>query len=193
MFLRNDSPLHLSSQGANHTRWRTQLTRLAPSKTLRLRSKCGRIKALTRLRNRSFFVGTLRSIATFRVSEEKFQISFWQRFFFLWLRFFLSFWSQQKERNEQNSFLRKDISLTLNMTLRHSEARISGNLASCPRQPRSSRKLTPRASQCSQTLCTFLRTYSFAIELRKSAINLRATASSFHGFSSSRLKSSFTG
>ena len=37
--------------------------------------------------------------------------------------FFLSFWSQQKERNEQNSFLRKDISLTLNMTLRHSEAK----------------------------------------------------------------------
>ena len=113
--------------------------------------------------------------------------------FFLSLVAFLSFWPQQKERNEQNSFLRKDISLTLNMTLRHSEARISGNLASCPRQPRSSRKLTPRASQCSQTLCTFLRTYSFAIELRKSAINLRATASSFHGFSSSRLKSSFTG
>ena len=197
MFLRNDSPLHLSSQGANHTRWRTQLTRLAPSKTLRLRSKCGRIKALTRLRNRSFFVGTLRSIATFRVSEEKFQISFWQRFFFLWLRFFLSFWSQQKERNEQNSFLRKDISLTLNMTPRHPAnclaLRQRRNGTNSPRQPRSSRKLTPRASQCSQTLCTFLRTYSFSIELRKSAINLRATASSFHGFSSSRLKSSFTG
>ena len=111
--------------------------------------------------------------------------------------FFLSFWSQQKERNEQNSFLRKDISLTLNMTPRHPAnclaLRQRRNGTNSPRQPRSSRKLTPRASQCSQTLCTFLRTYSFAIELRKSAINLRATASSFHGFSSSRLKSSFTG
>ena len=117
--------------------------------------------------------------------------------FFLSLVAFLSFWPQQKERNEQNSFLRKDISLTLNMTPRHPAnclaLRQRRNGTNSPRQPRSSRKLTPRASQCSQTLCTFLRTYSFSIELRKSAINLRATASSFHGFSSSRLKSSFTG
>ena len=65
-----------------------------------LRSKCGRIKSLTRLRNRSFFVETLRSIATFRVSEEKFLISFWQRFFFLWLRFFLFGRSKKKEMNK---------------------------------------------------------------------------------------------
>ena len=93
-------PAPVILRGANHTRWRTQLTRLAPSKTLRLRSKCGRIKALTRLRNRSFFVGTLRSIATFRVSEEKFLISFWQRFFFLWLRFFPFGRSKKKEMNK---------------------------------------------------------------------------------------------
>ena len=61
----------------------------------RLRSKCGRIKSLTRLQNRSFFVETLWSIATFRVSEEKFQISFWQqRFFFLFGR------SKKKEMNK---------------------------------------------------------------------------------------------
>ena len=66
----------------------------------RLRSKCRRIKSFTRLRNRSFFVETLWSIATFRVSEEKFQISFWQRFFFLWLRFFLFGRSKKKEMNK---------------------------------------------------------------------------------------------
>ena len=101
MFLRNDSPPAPVIPWAQTTpRWRTQLTHLAPSKTLRLRSKCGRIKSLTRLRNRSFFVETLRSIATFRVSEEKFQISFWQRFFFLWLRFFLFGRSKKKEMNK---------------------------------------------------------------------------------------------
>ena len=47
-----------------------------------------------------FFVETLWSIATFRVSEEKFQISFWQRFFFLWLRFFLFGRSKKKEMNK---------------------------------------------------------------------------------------------
>ena len=70
----------------------------------RLRSKCGRIKSLTRLRNRSFFVETLWSIATFRVSEEKFLISFWLRFFFLWLRFFLFGRSKKKEMNKTDSY-----------------------------------------------------------------------------------------
>ena len=173
MFLRNDSPLLLSSHGPNHTRWRTQLTRLAPSKTLRLRSKCGRIKIIHPITKSEFFCWNSEEHSDFQSFRRKIPD-------FVLAAFFLSFWSQQKERNEQNSFLHNGIFRLRSTT-------------NSPRQPRSSRKLTPRASQCSQTLCTFLRTYSFAIELRKSAINLRATASSFHGFSSSRLKSSFTG
>ena len=171
MFLRNDSPLHLSSHGRKpHPLAYSAYT---PS-TLKDSSPSLKMRA-----------------------DKNHSPDYVLAAFFLSLVAFLSFWSQQKERNEQNSFLHKDISLTLNMTPRHPAnclaLRQRRNGTNSPRQPRSSRKLTPRASQCSQTLCTFLRTYSFSIELRKSAINLRATASSFHGFSSSRLKSSFTG
>ena len=65
-----------------------------------LRSKCGRIKIILPITKSEFFVETLRRRATFRVSEEKFQISFWQRFFFLWLRFFLFGRSKKKEMNK---------------------------------------------------------------------------------------------
>ena len=70
----------------------------------RLRSKCGRIKISHPITKSEFFVETLWSIATFRVSEEKFQISFWQRFFFLWLRFFLFGRSKKKEMNKTDSY-----------------------------------------------------------------------------------------
>ena len=73
------APRTCHPMGANHTRWRTQLTRLAPSKTLRLRSKCGRIKIIH-------------------------PITFWQRFFFLWLRFFLFGRSKKKEMNKTASY-----------------------------------------------------------------------------------------
>ena len=66
----------------------------------RPRSKCGRIKISHPITKSEFFVETLWSIATFRVSEEKFLISFWQRFFFLWLRFFLFGRSKKKEMNK---------------------------------------------------------------------------------------------
>ena len=69
-----------------------------------LRSKCGRIKISHPITKSEFFVETLWSIATFRVSEEKFQISFWQRFFFLWLRFFLFGRSKKKEMNKTASY-----------------------------------------------------------------------------------------
>ena len=68
-----------------------------------------RQKLSNRLRNRNFFVGTLWRRATFRVSGEKFLISFWRRFFFLWLRFFLFARNKKKEMN-------KNSSLALSMT-----------------------------------------------------------------------------
>ena len=63
-----------------------------------------RKKLSNRLRNRNFFVETLWRRATFRVSEEKFLISFWQRFFFLWLRFFLFARNKKKEMNKTASY-----------------------------------------------------------------------------------------
>ena len=75
-----------------------------------------RQKLSNRLRNRNFFVGTLWRRATFRVSGEKFLISFWRRFFFLWLRFFLFARNKKKEMNK-TQLLTQRYFASLNMTL----------------------------------------------------------------------------